>query len=115
MPKKLQNIARIFTLRWRTRHLEVTSKTRTELRHQYTEYKGRDILVMDYIRIVAKLMPPMLHNNKPVDHTRALREIYYKYDLKGLKYYIQSINRNIKKTGRIKYLKRKNRRQVNKA
>jgi len=115
MPVKLHKIANIFrvlTLRWRTRHLEITNKNRTELRHQYTEYEGRDILIMDYIRIVAKLMPPMLHNDKPVDHTRALREIYYKYDLKGLKYYIQSINRNMKRTSKFKYIERKLKRRM---
>jgi len=111
---KIANIFRIITLRWRTRHLEPTTKSRTELRHQYTEYKGRHILIMDYIYIVAKLMPPMRHKDKPVDHTRALREIYYKYDLKGLKYYIQSINRNMQRTGKFKYIERKIKRDLKK-
>jgi len=110
MTIKLQNITKlfqIFSLRWRTRYLERTTKSRALLRHQYTEYKGKDILVMDYIRIVAKMMPPMLHNNHSVDHLFELRRIYYKYDLKGLKYYIQNINKKMKVTGKEFYEQRK--------
>jgi hypothetical protein len=112
MKFKLGKIFRIIGLRWRTRHLTPTLKTRTMLRHQYCNYKGEYILVMKYIQIVASMMPRMSLQGQPVDHTRKLREIYFKFDLPGLKYYIESINRNIKRTGRGKYLERKRNRQL---
>jgi len=58
-------------------------------------------------------MPAMTHNNIAVNHRHALREIYYKYDLKGLQYYIESINRKMKSAGREKYLDRKLKRKIN--
>ena len=94
-------------VRWKTRYLEKTTKSRTELRHQMVEYKHRNISAMRYIDIVARMMPAMNYGNVSVDHRRALREIYYKYDLKGLQYYIGTINGKIKRTGRELYKKRK--------
>lgn len=100
--KSLAKLCHIMAVRWRTRHLEKTNKTRHELRRQYTLYKGKVVKVMEYIDIVATIMPPMSHHGMPVSHREALRKIYYKYDLPGLKHYIKSINQKIKKVKRKK-------------
>jgi hypothetical protein len=109
---KFREFLHILKVRWDTRFLEKTKKSRTELRHQYTTYEGKVLTVMDYIDHVVKLLPVMDHHGIPVDHRNSLREIYYKYDLNGLQHYIKIMNRNMDKAGREKYLQRKEKRKL---
>ena len=109
---KLREFLHRLKVRWATRFLEKTIKSRTQLRHQYTTYNGKVMTILDYIEHAVKILPVMDHHGTPVDHRSSLREIYYKYDLKGLQHYITVMNRNMKKTGREKYLQRKLKRKL---
>lgn len=110
--QKIKELLNIFAWRWRTRHIEKTTKSRTELRHQYTEFNGKDILVIDYIRIVARLMPQLYDKGFPVDNNKMLREIYYKYDYKGLKHYIKKLNGNFSTSRNSMFAERKRKRAL---
>jgi len=86
-----------FGTAWQSRFFAPNERTRTELRHQYTMVEGRRMKVLDYIDLVQSKLVKVTHNGQPVDHRKKMREIYYKYDLKGLKLYI---NRLVKRNKR---------------
>lgn len=87
---------------WDTKWITRTTKTRTQLRHQTTIVEGRSMKVMNYIDIVAQGMVYVCLRGKAVDHREMLREIYYKYDLAGLNYYVKRImKRNRREAKRI--------------
>jgi hypothetical protein len=95
---KLKQAMRVFLLRWETRYMEKTTKSRMKLRHEYTVFDGKIIKVLDYIDIIAKLVPRTVVNGHVVNHRQKLREIYYSYDLKGLNMYVKRLNKNVRKT-----------------
>ena len=95
---KIGKLFRLISLRWRTRHLERTTKSRTELRQHKVNFRGRNISIMDYIDKIAPCIPRVSRYMNATDHRLHLRKIYYKYDYAGLKFYIDDVN---KKTDRL--------------
>lgn len=98
------NWMRKFKVAWQTRWMVETDKTRWELRRQLCEVEGKTMRVLDYIDIVASRMVRVVSNGQAIDHREKLREIYYKYDMPGLNYYVKHIirlnKREVKKLSR---------------
>lgn len=71
------------------RRCKVTSESRPALRAKKVTANGKVMPVMEYIDYVAKLMPPVAVNGKPINPAKRMREVYYQKGLKGLNLYIE--------------------------
>jgi hypothetical protein len=71
------------------RRCKVTGESRQALRAKKVTANGRVMPVMEYIDNVAKIMPPVAVNGKPINPAKRMRDVYYQKGLKGLNLYIK--------------------------
>jgi len=76
--------------------MKPTTLTRHQLRRQKCMFEGNRILVIDYISRVSKRIPPMTRKGKPVNHLQLMRTLYYRYDMKGINFYMWKMRNIIK-------------------
>lgn len=81
--------------RWRMVRLKPDTRTRQQKRAEKVYVNGRRLLAMDYCDAVAAALAPVhQRNGQPIPHKMIVRQMYYRWGLRGVKYYFDRQRRN---------------------
>jgi len=78
--------------------LKETTKNRSQLRQQLVDFEGKPIKAIEYIRIIDRRLPVMWKLGVRVDHHKKLTELYHRFDLQGIHWYISWVGRVTKRS-----------------
>lgn len=95
---KLFVVIKNFRTVWTASGLEKVEKNRVQMRHQFVtvkiQGKAVEMAIMKYIDLVASEFTKIVDKDgKAVDHKQKMRQIYYRYGWRGLKFYIKRMKR----------------------
>lgn len=82
---------KLMVIAQRLNRLKVTAQSNAQLRELKVVSDGQVMKVLDYIEKTAEKMPKIKVDGKPIDTERRMKELYYKYGLKGLNLYVDYI------------------------
>lgn len=82
---------KLMVIAQRLKRLKVTAQSNAQLRELKVVSDGQVMKVLDYIEKTAEKMPKIKVDGKPIDTERRMKELYYKYGLKGLNLYVDYI------------------------
>lgn len=83
--------------RYRMTTLKPDPRTRQQKRAEKVSVNGRTMLAMDYCDAVAAALAPIQRRNgQTIPHKMIVRQMYYRWGLRGVKYYVNRQRKNTK-------------------